>query len=186
SSYVEAVLWLGSRLADGLAHAPERGILHRDLKPANVLLTDEGQPMLLDFNLAEDTKLRGSVTAAMLGGTLPYMSPEQLAAFQGESRQLDGRTDVYSFGVILHELLTGRHPFPIHKGPVEEVLARMSADRRRVPPPVPALSPAVNAILNRCLEPDPDKRYASARQLQEDLQRHLSNLPLKHAPEPFG
>src|SRR5262249_23342097 len=57
-SYVEAVLWLGSQLADGLAHAHERGILHRDLKPANVLLADDGRPMLLDFNLAEDTKLR--------------------------------------------------------------------------------------------------------------------------------
>jgi serine/threonine protein kinase len=55
-SYVNAVLWIGARLADGLAHAHERGILHRDLKPGNILLTDEGQPMLLDFNLSEDTK----------------------------------------------------------------------------------------------------------------------------------
>src|SRR5262249_36764565 len=67
-TYVEAVLWLGSCLADGLAHAHERGILHRDLKPANVLLSDEGQPLLLDFNLSEDTKVRSTASAAMVGG----------------------------------------------------------------------------------------------------------------------
>src|SRR5262249_10500577 len=74
-SYVEAVVWLGGCLADGLAHAHERGILHLDLKPANVLLTDEGQPMLLDFNLSEGTKLRGSASAAMVGGHPPSMAP---------------------------------------------------------------------------------------------------------------
>src|SRR5262249_4232643 len=79
-SYPDAVLWIGSRLADGLAHAHERGILHRDIKPANILLTDEGQPMLLDFNLAHDTKLRASAAAAQVGGTLPFMAPEQLQA----------------------------------------------------------------------------------------------------------
>src|SRR4029077_10613838 len=82
-SHVEAVLWMAARLADGLAHAHERGILHRDLKPANILLTDEGQPMLLDFNLSADTKTQASAAAASMGGTLPYMSPEHLEAFQG-------------------------------------------------------------------------------------------------------
>src|SRR5207247_8782205 len=102
---------LGSCLADGLAHAHERGILHRDLKPANVLLTDEGQPMLLDFNLAEDTKLRGSAAAALLGGTLPYMAPEHLEAFQNGKREVDPRSDVYALGILLYELLAGRFPF---------------------------------------------------------------------------
>src|SRR5207247_3990759 len=113
-TYVEAVVWLGCCLADGLAHAHERGILHRDLKPANVLLTDDGQPMLLDFNLSEDVKLRGSVAAARMGGTLPYMAPEQLQAFQDQRRvSFDGRSDIYALGVLLFELLTGRHPFTI-------------------------------------------------------------------------
>src|SRR5206468_1933846 len=65
--YVEAIVWLAARLADGLAHAHERGILHRDLKPANVLFTDEGEPMLLDFNLAADTKLTAHASAALIG-----------------------------------------------------------------------------------------------------------------------
>src|SRR5262249_15155131 len=82
-TYVQAVAWIAAKLADGLAHAHDRGILHRDLKPANVLLTDEGQPMLLDFNLSEDSKIRGTASGALVGGTLPYMAPEHLDAFRG-------------------------------------------------------------------------------------------------------
>ena len=102
-------------MADGLAHAHERGILHRDLKPANILLGDDGEPLLLDFNLAADTKLRGPASAALIGGTLPYMAPEHLQALRGEDRTLDARSDLYSLGVILFELLTGNHPFETHQ-----------------------------------------------------------------------
>jgi len=187
-SYVDAILWLAARLADGLAHAHERGILHRDLKPANILLTDEGQPMLLDFNLAEDTKRRSSASAALLGGTLPYMSPEQLRALRGEHHPLDGRSDLYSLGVILYELLTGRHPFPSHSGPPTAVVESMAQDREVLPPPLRtwnrAVTPAIESIVRRCLEPEPQRRYQGARELQEDLQSHLESLPLRHAGEP--
>src|SRR5262249_14416532 len=115
-SYVDAVLWLGACLADGLAHAHERGILHRDVKPANVLLTDDGTPMLLDFNLGQDVKSGGE---AFIGGTLPYAAPEQLRAFQTNAGGVDARADVYSLGVLLHELLTGRSAFPHRAGPLE-------------------------------------------------------------------
>jgi tetratricopeptide (TPR) repeat protein len=188
-SYVQAVLWMACRLADGLAHAHERGILHRDLKPANILLTDEGQPMLLDFNLSEDTKRHPNAPAAQAGGTLPYMAPEHLKAFQGDERPVDARSDLYSLGVILYELLTRRPPFPIHEGPVEEVLERMIADRLPPPPPVrrwnPAVPPAAESIIRHCLEPDPGRRYQSAADLRDDLQRQLDHLPLQHAPEPL-
>ncbi|MCI0457241.1 MAG: protein kinase [Gemmataceae bacterium] len=192
-SYVEAVVWLGRCLADGLAHAHDRGILHRDLKPANVLLTDEGQPMLLDFNLAEDTKVRGQASAALIGGTLPYMAPEHLEAFRDGSKRPDARCDLYSLGVILFQLLTGQHPFPNrrHAGPpalMAVLLGQMIRDRQQGPPSPRrlnrAVSPAVEAIIRRCLEPDPARRYASARQLQEDLQRQLDHLPLRHTREP--
>src|SRR5262249_42005114 len=134
--YVQAVRWPAAPVADGRAHAHERGILHRALKPANILVGDDGEPLLLDFNLAADTKLRGHASAALVGGTLPYMAPEHLEAFRTGGRGLDARSDLYSLGVILCELLTGRHPFPIQSGPVREVLSRMIADRHGPPPPL--------------------------------------------------
>jgi serine/threonine protein kinase/Flp pilus assembly protein TadD len=187
-TYVQAVLRIGSRLADGLAHAHEHGILHRDLKPANVLLADDGQPILLDFNLSEDTKLRSGAAAAFVGGTLPYMAPEQLVAFQKRTPCADARTDLYALGVILYALLTGRHPFPIRAGLLDEALPRMIEDRLGPPPRLrsrnPDVSPAVESIVRRCLEPDPAHRYQTARQLHEDLERQLHDLPLRHAREP--
>src|SRR5438552_10311035 len=124
--YEDSVLWMAARLADGLAHAHERCILHLDLKPANILLTDEGQPMLLDFNLSQNTKQPAGAAAASIGGTLPYMAPEHLEAFRGGTQAVDQRSDLYSFGVILYELLTRRPPFPAHRGlGMKDLLARM-------------------------------------------------------------
>jgi serine/threonine protein kinase/Flp pilus assembly protein TadD len=191
SSYVGAVLWLGARLAAGLAHAHERGVIHRDLKPANVLLTDDGQPMLLDFNLAADggAQSKGGAAAARVGGTLPYMAPEQLRAFRGgPAAAVDGRSDLYGLGLILFELLTGRPAFPIRHGKGHEIVDKMIADRL-VPPPTllrhnTAVTPAVEAMIVRCLDPDPARRYQSVRDFQEDVERHLANLPLKHTAEP--
>jgi serine/threonine protein kinase/Tfp pilus assembly protein PilF len=188
-SYVGAVLWLGEQLADGLAHAHARGILHRDLKPANVLLADDGRPMLLDFNLAEDTKLRESAaTRAAVGGTLPYMSPEQLAAFFMQVGRLDERSDIFSLGVILFELLTGRHPFPLHNGTAREMIPAMITDRKLGAPAMltlnPAISPAVESILRKCLAGDSNERYQRAEHLREDLDRQLNHLPLKYAANP--
>lgn len=187
-SYVDAVLWLGARLADGLAHAHERGILHRDLKPANVLLTDEGQPMLLDFSLAQDVKRDYSAAAACIGGTLPYMAPEHLAAFRDGDRQLDARCDLYSLGVLLFEMLTGKHPFPQHRGSADEVLPRILSDRLRTPPRLrtlnPAVSPATEAIVRRLLEPDVQRRYQTARELYADLECQFQAQPLRYISEP--
>jgi serine/threonine protein kinase/Flp pilus assembly protein TadD len=184
--YVGAVLWLAARLADGLAYAHERGVVHRDLKPANVLLADDGEPMLLDFNLARDPALAQSIQGAYIGGTLPYMSPERIAAFAESRQYTDPRDDVYALGLILYELLTGRPPVAVPKGDVEGVVAQLT-EARRHPVPDPrklnrAVSPAVAAILDRCLAPELAHRYQSARDLAEDLTRHLTNRPLVHAP----
>jgi eukaryotic-like serine/threonine-protein kinase len=185
--YVEAVLWLAARLADGLAHAHGRGIVHRDLKPANILLADDGQPMLLDFNLSEDARPRDGATSPGVGGTVPYMSPEQLQAYSGADRRVDQRSDVYALGVILFELLTRRHPFPTPAKLGSEGLACTLQARLQPPPRLrprnPAVSPAVESIVRRCLEPDPERRYQSAADLKEDLQRHLADLPLLHAAD---
>jgi serine/threonine protein kinase/Tfp pilus assembly protein PilF len=187
STYVDGVIWMGQQLAEALAHAHERGILHGDLKPANILLSDEGLPMLLDFNLSEDARLRSNVSAAYIGGTLPYMAPEHLEAFRANRQQNDARSDVYAMGVILYELLTGRYPFPLRQGPPSVVLEQMIDDRRGWVPSLRcwnrSVSPACESIVRHCLEADPAKRYQSAAELHIDLQRQRMNLPLRYAQE---
>jgi serine/threonine protein kinase/Flp pilus assembly protein TadD len=184
ASHPALVLRLVTRLADGLAHAHEVGILHLDLKPANVLLADDGQPLLLDFNLAYDVR---TGDRERTGGTLPYMAPEQLDEYveRGAAR-VDHRTDLYALGVILFELLTGRPPFPIPPG-TKVNPTEMAKARRAGPPPVralnPAVSPAVESVVRTLLQPDPARRYQSARDLLTDLDRHRQNLPLAFAPD---
>jgi serine/threonine protein kinase len=137
-------------LADALAHAHERGIIHRDIKPANVLIADDGQPMLLDFNLASDNN-EAAAERARVGGTLPYMALEQMNAFAGQGGRIDGRADIYSLGAVLYQLLAQRLPYPDHQGETEAVLERMRADREGPPPMLrafnPDVSPAVESII---------------------------------------
>ena len=106
------MIHLAAQLADALAHSHGRGIYHRDLKPSNVLMAPEGRPLLLDFNLSVDSRL----PAWKIGGTLPYMAPEELANLARQktgfpSPHYDPRSDLFSLGVIVYELLTGKLPF---------------------------------------------------------------------------
>jgi serine/threonine protein kinase/tetratricopeptide (TPR) repeat protein len=183
-SYEDAVLWIGERIAEGLAHAHDRGLIHRDLKPANVLVTDDGQPMILDFNLAVDQRKRISSR----GGTVPYMSPEQLRAQVDEHLTIDHRTDLYSLGLILFELLTGRYPFPQPDPNRGNVIRTMVADREASPPSLRALNaaitPTVEAIVHKCMAPKPADRYQTARDLIEDLALHRTHFPVRHAANP--
>jgi hypothetical protein len=114
-SWPEAVCWIGSRLAAALEYAHNRGVLHRDIKPANVLLAADGSPKLVDFNVSYSSKLEGASAGAFFGGSLAYMSPEQVEAYNPDHDrrpdELDGRSDVYSLGIVLWELLTGSRPF---------------------------------------------------------------------------
>ena len=187
-SFTDAALWLSVGIVNGLAHAHEHGVLHRDLKPANILLTDDGTPMLLDFNLAINSELRATPTAARIGGTLPYMAPEQMRAFQGSKIPPDERSDIWSVGVIMYNLLTGHHPYPSYSGRINEIVDHMIEDRSRPAPSLrkwnAAVSPSLEAIVRRCLEPDPSGRYQSARALHEDLERQSTHRPLKHTREP--
>ena len=187
-SYPRAVCWLTARIADGLAHAHARNILHRDVKPANVLLTDDGQPMLLDFGIAEDLKLRAGLPSAPVGGTLPYMAPEQLAEVLAKGTPADGRSDVYSLGVVLYELLTGRYPFRAPSGTLADEVPRMLAERQAGPPPVrphnPEVTPGLESIVRTCLAHDPGDRYQTAADLRDDLEHYLADEPLAVAPEP--
>lgn len=182
-SHPDRVLWIVTRLADGLAHAHEAGILHLDLKPANVLFGDDGQPLLLDFNLSYDVAAGDRERA---GGTLPYMAPEQLEEYRdGGPTRVDARTDLYGLGVIFFELLTGKHPFPLLKGRAD--LTRLAADRRAGAPSPRAVtrtvSPAVDAVVRKLLAPDPADRYQSARDLLCDLERQRDHRPLQFAAD---
>ena len=189
-SYPEAVCWLVERAADGLAHAHERGVLHRDVKPANVLLTDDGQPMLLDFGVAEELAARATAAGGRAGGTIPYMAPEHLAEVRGDGPGVDHRSDIYSLGVVLFELLTGRHPFrqPPAGAELDAELPALLAERQAWVPDVRRLNPAVpadlEAVVRTCVAADPARRYQSAADLRDDLERHRRNEPLRVAPEP--
>ncbi|QEL17789.1 protein kinase domain-containing protein [Limnoglobus roseus] len=183
-SPVEACLWFVGQLAAGLGHAHAHHLLHRDLKPANVLLTDDGVPMLLDFNVSCESA-RGS-GGGTVGGTLPYMAPEHLRAFLDPQVPLDERSDLYSLGVILYELLTDRLPYPLPDGPTSDAVIRAMIAQHGDPPPPPsrynaAISPAVDEIVLKLLAPDPRDRYTSATEAREDLTRQLSHRPLKFA-----
>ena len=161
-TYVEAVLWIGAKLADGLSHAHERGILHRDLKPANVLLADDGRPMLLDFNLSADLKQSASVREMLVGGTLPYMAPEQIYAFQQRIHSGDTRSDMFSLGVILFELLAGRNPFSVRQGSVGDAAGKHASGSTAIAAEVAFAQSGSDARCRSNHSPLPRSRSGSA------------------------
>lgn len=183
--FVSSILWIAKKIAEGLAHAHERGIIHRDLKPANVLFSNDGEPILLDFNLSADLK---EPVLSQLGGTLPYMAPEQLSGLYSKNLLINPSSDVYAIGVMLYEMLTGQLPFPLRSGRLKQILPLMIEDRQNQPqsPTIknPFVTPATKAIIDRCLASDPANRYAKAQDLVDDLECQLKDLPLKHIPEP--
>lgn len=191
--FAVGVAWLGLKLAEALHHAHGRAVFHRDIKPANILLTKRNGPMLFDFNLAHgQVQGQGAATAAT-GGTLPYMAPEQLAAFLDSRRWSDvgAPADVYSLGLVLRELLTGPAPVPppVPASQTTQLIADLWA-KRCAEPPGPIRSPsqrvpfAIDAILARCLDPDLSQRYGNAAELAEDLRRFLHRRPLRYAVNP--
>jgi serine/threonine protein kinase len=150
--------------------------LHLDIKPSNILLADDGQPMLLDFHLARGPLFSGGHPPDALGGTRGYMSPEQALAMiaLGEGREVpatvDGRSDVYSLGVVLFEALAGFPP-PFTKG-IAACLLRGNSRIGR----------GLSQIVGKCLAHDPLDRYADAGALAADLRRLLGDLPLQGVP----
>ncbi len=170
----EAIWWL-HEVASALDYAHGRGVLHRDIKPANVLLTPYGRPLLADFNLAQSpVALRGSEEEAF-GGTLAYMAPEHLDAFNRETAApVDERADIYALGVVLYELAAGRRPFPTRPrgSAVWDPIRAMAAERRAGAPPLPRRpdgSDALAQVIGRCLDPRPERRYQTAAELARAL-----------------
>jgi Tol biopolymer transport system component/predicted Ser/Thr protein kinase len=169
---VEEALVLGRQILDALDAAHRKGIIHRDLKPANILVTKAGVK-LLDFGLAKASDEVASTLSTIGGpatgagaivGTLQYMSPEQL-----EGRSVDTRSDLFAFGVVFYELITGKRAFdhPSHARLIAAIL-------KEQPPPVSALRPltpkSLDRIVQTCLEKDPDRRWQSAREIAHALE----------------
>lgn len=178
-SYVDAVLRIGIQLGDALAWIHARGICHRDLKPSNVLLGADCRPMLLDFNLSFDERL----ATTRLGGTLPYMSPEQLLATDEarppDAALVDARSDVFSLGVMLYELLAGVHPFgemPLKAS--SQMVRRLLLERQRQGP-LPLrrsnrkVDPRLARVIERCLAYNPLERPQTAAAVAAELRRSL-------------
>ncbi len=181
----ELALWIFQRLASALAHSHTRGVLHGDLKPANVLIRNDGEPALLDFNLARSLDHQ---PITHVGGTLPYMPPESYRALMGQSVAPHGSSDIYGLGVMLFEFVTGRLPFPSPRSSAAIDLEPAIRLRREslVWKPQDSVSPSLRSVIQRCLAFDPDDRYESAEQLQEDLESERQNLRLPFAQEPLG
>lgn len=184
-TFEEAVLVIGKRLAAGLAHAHDRGLIHCDVKPANILFTDDCQPMLLDFDVAVDA-WRPEARLSVVGGTLQYMSPDQFELLLGQRERIDARSDVYSLGLVLFELLSGRLPFEPPDQPSEPEI-KAALGRRKVIPSIresnPQVSSTVESIVRKCLQPEAAHRYPTAASLADDITRHLENQPLRYARE---
>ena len=176
------VLELAVAIADGLAAAHRQHVTHRDLKPDNIMIGDDGRPKVLDFGLAKlggataspdaPTLVREATTtqAGSILGTVSYMSPEQ-----AQGKPVDPRSDIFSLGIVLYEMTTGRRPFA-----GDNSVSILTSILRDTPAPVTDSQPAAGApldrIIRRCLEKNPDRRYADASELASDLRALYGDL----------
>lgn len=182
---IREILGLFAEICDGVNYAHQRGIIHRDLKPANIIIDADRRPRVLDFGLARRVDAQAQTVTTMAGGvvgTLAYMSPEQV---RGHSSEVDIRTDVYSLGVMLYEMIAGRTPYAVdgdlttafenitdaEPAPIETRTEGASDAGSRIPPDL-------ETVVFKALAKEPERRYQNAGELGADLRHFLEGEPI--------
>ncbi|NNF06251.1 MAG: protein kinase [Candidatus Eisenbacteria bacterium] len=166
-------LTIVSQICDGLGAAHEEQVIHRDIKPANVLVGKDDEVKIVDFGLASATQTTGSrlTASGLLIGTPEYMAPEQIS---GDTS--DGRADIYSVGIILYELISGRQPFSAET-PVKVLFQHLEGEATSLTDLVPGLDPRIDALVKKAMEKDPDDRFQNVLELRDTIEAILNDIP---------
>jgi serine/threonine protein kinase/predicted Zn-dependent protease len=164
-------IFIAKQVCEGLVEAHRLGVIHRDLKPQNIMVDEDGNARIMDFGIARSLKTKGITAAGVMIGTPEYMSPEQV-----EGKEVDQRSDIYSLGIILYEMVTGRVPFegdtPFTIGVKHK--SEMPKDPKELNTQLPE---DLNLVILRCLEKDKEKRYQSAGEVRAELTRIEKGIP---------